>query len=111
MRWMDLAHQSVCILHTVVQLEPVLSLYRQLCFILSLPARDPLCHGGVVVLWCSAANNTYQFLENGEYSIFIQHADREDTLSMECHFAQMNAPPDANIRKFIGTLLSWLEIR
>ena len=60
-----------------------------------------------MVLWCSAANNTYQFLENGEYSIFIQHADREDALSMECHFAQMNAPPDANIRKFIGTLSAW----
>lgn len=35
--------------------------------------------------------------------------DREDALSMVCHFAQTNSPPDANIRKFTGTLSAWRQ--
>ncbi|XP_070185611.1 heparan-alpha-glucosaminide N-acetyltransferase-like isoform X2 [Littorina saxatilis] len=50
-------------------------------------------------LSCCASNNTHLFQERGEYTIFIQQNEEDD---MDCRFAPMNAPPDANIPIYIA---------
>ena len=46
-----------------------------------------------------AENNTRLFMERGLYSIWIQLNDDND---IDCRFASMNSPPDANIGEFFS---------